>query len=72
MCIRDSYEAAKAPPIRGHEADGGAHIVEGFNGIEGKVTATSGEELLGTLSFGNTKNNHYTIKPKKKAHVMIA
>lgn len=63
------YEAAKAPPIRGHEADGGAHIVEGFNGIEGKVTATSGEELLGTLSFGNTKNNSFMAVTNSNGNV---
>ena len=57
--IRAHYEASKAPPIKGHEADGGPHIVEGFSGIEGKVVTVNGEELSGNLSFGNAKRNSF-------------
>ncbi|MDE0570123.1 MAG: LamG domain-containing protein [Verrucomicrobiales bacterium] len=67
--VRTHYEAAKAPSIRGHEADGGAYIVEGFKGIEGKVTAASGEELLGILSFGNTKSNSFVSVTNSKENV---
>ena len=67
--VRAHYEAAMAPPIRGHEVDGGAYIVEGFKGIEGKVTAASGEELLGILSFGNTKSNSFVSVTNSKENV---
>ena len=57
--VRIHYEAAKAVPIRGHEADGGPYIVEGLNGIEGKVMAVNGQDLLGVVSFGGANRNSF-------------
>ena len=57
--IRSHYEASKAPPIKGHEADGGAHIVEGFSGVEGKLRTVNGVELSGNLLFGSAESNSF-------------
>ena len=67
--IRAHYEASMAPPIKGHEADGGPHIVEGFKGVEGKVTTVTGEELPGNLSFGNTKSHSFMTVTNSKGEL---
>lgn len=67
--VRAHYEAAMAPPIIGHEVDGGAHIVDKFKGIEGKLVAVGGEDLLGKLSFGNGDDSSFVSVEQSNGNV---